>query len=408
MITATASRRSVGRGYAARSVRVRPLTAVAGRRTRPPPADRAFGALAPVRRRRRRAAAAVWAAKIYIERLKDFVDGAGAPNDLSIFLHAAGKVLHAASPYAYDADKTFAYPPFAAWLVAPLHPLSSSAAGFVWTLLSLAMVALALWLLELRDWRCYGLAFVFLFTRSSIDLGTIEPPLLLAVAAAWRWRDRPLHTAVAIGTAIVLKFPLAARSVCNYALPTRSGRRCRVRTCTALVSWQRSASRESATIPACCVISRTTVTSSYSVVAPGVRRRTCRWPRRGGRRARDARALRQPPGCFAERASAPAIAMSRLDADAGGGVCGLTVVCALLRCCSCPGPDVRRPPALVVLCLGLARGASWPGRRCAQPGSCAGRDLNSRRQSFTPTGAACGAIAHRLPSWSRIRSGTTR
>ncbi|MEN3313313.1 MAG: alpha,2-mannosyltransferase [Actinomycetota bacterium] len=151
------------------------------------------------------AGAAAWATKIYVERLKDFVDGAGAPNDLDIFLRAAGKVLHGASPFVYDGDKTFAYPPFLAWLVAPLHPLSGSAAGFVWTLLSLLMVAAALWLLELRDWRCYALVFVFPFTRSSIDLGTIEPLLLLAVAAAWRWRDRALQTAVAVGGAIVLK-----------------------------------------------------------------------------------------------------------------------------------------------------------------------------------------------------------
>src|SRR5439155_1657740 len=150
-------------------------------------------------------AAAAWAAKIYFDRLKAFVDGAGAGNDLHVFLRASGKVLDTASPYAFHADKTFAYPPFLAWLLAPFHPLSSSAAGFLWTLLSLAMVTLALWLLDLRDWRCYALAYVFLFTRSSIDLGTIEPLLLLAVAAAWHWRERALQTAGAVAIAIVLK-----------------------------------------------------------------------------------------------------------------------------------------------------------------------------------------------------------
>ena len=150
-------------------------------------------------------AAAAWAAKIYFDRLKAFVDGAGAGNDLHVFLRASGKVLDTASPYAFHADKTFAYPPFLAWLVAPFHPLSSSAAGFLWTLLSLAMVTLAMWLLDLRDWRCYALAYVFLFTRSSIDLGTIEPLLLLAVAAAWHWRERALQTAGAVAVAIVLK-----------------------------------------------------------------------------------------------------------------------------------------------------------------------------------------------------------
>lgn len=158
------------------------------------------------------AAAAVWAVKIYYDPLKRHVDGAGAPHDLDVFLRAAGKVLNGASPYAFDGDKTFAYPPFLAWLVAPLHPLSSSAAAIVWFVLSLAMVALALWLLELRDWRCYALVFVFLFTRSSIDLGTIEPLLLLTVAAAWRWRDAAWRTGSAVGAAIVLKlflWPLA-------------------------------------------------------------------------------------------------------------------------------------------------------------------------------------------------------
>ncbi len=158
------------------------------------------------------AAAAAWSVSIYYDALKAHVDGVGAPHDLEVFLRAAGKVLDAASPYAYDGDKTFAYPPFLAWLVAPLHPLSSSAAAVVWIVLSLAMVGLALWLLELRDWRCYALVYVFLFTRSSIHLGTIEPLLLLVVAVAWRWRDVAWRTAGAVGAAIVLKlflWPLA-------------------------------------------------------------------------------------------------------------------------------------------------------------------------------------------------------
>src|SRR5204863_245412 len=135
-----------------------------------------------------------------------------AQHDLAVFLRGAGDVLDGVSPYAYRADSTFAYPPFAAWLFVPLHPLSSSAAAFVWTLLSLAMVGVALWLLELRDWRCYALVGVFLCTRSAIDLGTIEPLLLLAVAAAWHWRDRAASSGVAAGLAIVLKlflWPLA-------------------------------------------------------------------------------------------------------------------------------------------------------------------------------------------------------
>jgi glycosyl transferase family 87 len=157
-------------------------------------------------------AAAVWTVKIYYDGIKAYVDGVGAQHDLAVFLQGAGDVLRGVSPYAFQGDRTFAYPPFLAYVVAPLHPLSSSTAALIWMLLSLAAVVLALWLLELRDWRCYALVGVFLFTRSAIDLGTIEPLLLLAVAAAWRWRDHLLRPAAAVGIAIVLKlflWPLA-------------------------------------------------------------------------------------------------------------------------------------------------------------------------------------------------------
>jgi hypothetical protein len=86
------------------------------------------------------------------------------------------------------------------------------AATLVWTLLSLAAVGLALWLLGVRDWRCYALTAVFPFTRSAIDLGTVAPVLLLALAAAWRCRDRLASAGAAAGVAIALKlflWPLA-------------------------------------------------------------------------------------------------------------------------------------------------------------------------------------------------------
>jgi hypothetical protein len=219
-------------------------------------------------------AAAMWAVKLYVGRFLDFIDGAGAPNDLAVFLRGAGDVLRGASPYLYEADKTFAYPPFLAWLVAPLHPLSGSAAGFVWTALSLVLVAAALWLLDLRDWRCYALAFVFLPTRSSIDLGTIEPLLLLAVAAAWHWRDRVFGAAGAVGAAIVLKlflWPLAVWLALTRRLKT-AALAVGVAVGLAFVSWAALGFDGLGHYPG--VLRRLAddeSTSSYSVVALGVR-----------------------------------------------------------------------------------------------------------------------------------------
>jgi hypothetical protein len=220
------------------------------------------------------AAAALWALKFYVDRFGKFIDGAGAPNDLAVFLRASGKVLHAASPYAYDADKTFAYPPLAAWLVAPLHPLSASAAGFIWTLLSLLMVAGALWLLELRDWRCYALAFVFLFTRSSIHLGTIEPLLLLMVAAAWRWRDDAFRAAGAVGVAVVLKlfvWPLVVWLAITRRLRA-AGLAVALAVMLAFVSWAAIGFGGLGDYPGVLRrLANDESTSSYSVVALGVR-----------------------------------------------------------------------------------------------------------------------------------------
>ena len=121
------------------------------------------------------------------------------------FSSAAGSILHGHSPYAFRADATYAYPPLVAVLAAPLHPLSAGVATLLWTLLSLAAIAAALWLLGLRDWRCYALVAVYPITRSAVDLGTIGPFLLLAVAVAWRWRDHVAAAGAAAGAAVALK-----------------------------------------------------------------------------------------------------------------------------------------------------------------------------------------------------------
>jgi hypothetical protein len=92
-----------------------------------------------------------------------------------------------------------------AYLVSPLHPLSAGTATLIWTIVSLAAVGCSLWLLGLRDWRCYALAAVFPFTRSAVDLGTVAPFLLLAVSAAWRWRARVVEPALAVSAGIALK-----------------------------------------------------------------------------------------------------------------------------------------------------------------------------------------------------------
>jgi hypothetical protein len=149
--------------------------------------------------------AALWAAQLYASKIEGHLDAGQAPHDLEVFLRGAGNVIHGTSPYFFHADQTYAYPPLLAFLAAPLHALGAGVAALVWTLLSLAAIAAARWLLGLRDWRCYALTAVYPFTRSAVDLGTVGPLLLLAVAAAWRWRDQLVQPAASVGAGIALK-----------------------------------------------------------------------------------------------------------------------------------------------------------------------------------------------------------
>lgn len=219
-------------------------------------------------------AAIGWALKSYYDIVRPYFDGVGAPHDLAVFLDAAHKVVHGVSPYVFNADSTFAYPPLIAWLLTPLLVFSGSTAAILWTLLSVGFVAAALWLLELRDWRCYAFAFVFLFTRSSIHLGTIEPLLLLAVAAGWHWRDRLVPAATAVGAAIVLKlflWPLAVWLALTRRLRA-AGLAVAVALGLALISWAATGFAGIGDYPGILRrLAHEESTSSYSVVALGVR-----------------------------------------------------------------------------------------------------------------------------------------
>ena len=118
------------------------------------------------------ALAAVWAVLVYSANLKGDV---GVGHDLDVFLTAAAKVVAGASPYAYHGDQTFAYPPLLGFLAYPFKAMGASAAAIAWPALLLVAIVVALWLLGVRDWRCYALTAVYPTTRASVDLGTIEP-----------------------------------------------------------------------------------------------------------------------------------------------------------------------------------------------------------------------------------------
>ena len=105
------------------------------------------------------------------------------------FLPAGRAILDGNSPYphslsALESHANYVYPPLAALVMAPFTWLPQALAEGIFVALSLAAPALALWLLRVRDWRCYGLVYLWPPLLGGISLGTLSP--LLALAARRR------------------------------------------------------------------------------------------------------------------------------------------------------------------------------------------------------------------------------
>jgi hypothetical protein len=111
------------------------------------------------------------------------------------------------------AQPNLIWPPLAAYLVAPLTLLPVGVADVVIVLAGLACFALALWILDVRDWRVYGAFGLWPEVVGEMRVAHLTPVLALLAALAWRNRDRRLVPGALVGLAIGIKFfvwPLVA------------------------------------------------------------------------------------------------------------------------------------------------------------------------------------------------------
>jgi alpha-1,2-mannosyltransferase len=111
----------------------------------------------------------------------------------------------AAIPDHPKALQAFVYPPPIALLALPTAALPFSAVAFVLALVDVVAAVVAVRLLGVRDWRCYGVVVGCLPLLGSARLGALSPLLLLLVALAWRARSGRAGTAVAVAAAVVVK-----------------------------------------------------------------------------------------------------------------------------------------------------------------------------------------------------------
>jgi len=94
-----------------------------------------------------------------------------------------------------------------------------------------ALFVASLRIFGVRDWRCYGVALVWLPTLSAVQTANLSLPLLFALALTWRYRDGA-RGAVALGAAVAAKVILWPLAV--WLLATRRLRRAAEATATAV------------------------------------------------------------------------------------------------------------------------------------------------------------------------------
>jgi hypothetical protein len=131
--------------------------------------------------------------------------------DFHAFWGAGHDILHGRSPYppASSAvlahEDSFVYPAPAAIVMIPFTALPFRVSGTIFALLLLASIPLALRIVGVRDWRCYGIALLAAPMDDAISVDAVTPLLVLGLALLWRYRDRLWPAACAVAFVIVLK-----------------------------------------------------------------------------------------------------------------------------------------------------------------------------------------------------------
>ena len=131
--------------------------------------------------------------------------------DFTIFRDASRAVLHGRSPYvavephALAQNDKFVYPPVAGLFFAPFALMPLEAARVLMLVTVTLSLVVALHLLGVTDWRCYGLALLTAPFADALSIGALTPFLLVGAALTWRYRDRPLVAALACAATAVSK-----------------------------------------------------------------------------------------------------------------------------------------------------------------------------------------------------------
>jgi hypothetical protein len=148
------------------------------------------------------------------------------------------RVIDGLSPYDRDWQNLaggvgFPYPASAALCFVPFALFPHGAADYMIALLDIGALMAALRVLSVRDWRVYGTVLLWAPVVSGWQTANITLLLILAIALAWRHRDRPVVAGALIGVAISTK--LVAWPIAIFLIATKRYRACAWAVVTGLV-----------------------------------------------------------------------------------------------------------------------------------------------------------------------------
>ena len=128
------------------------------------------------------------------------------------YLPAAEAVLDGTSPYppdpnapALDVRSVYAYPPQLAVFLAPLAVLPVDVAVVLAFLASLAALMAAIYLVGVRDIRCFAVVPIWASSWNALEMANLSAALALLLALVWRYRSHFVPLAAALGTMVALK-----------------------------------------------------------------------------------------------------------------------------------------------------------------------------------------------------------
>lgn len=126
------------------------------------------------------------------------------------------------TPDAYLQDRQNLVWPIAAVLpVVPLTLVGPDVADWVAALFTIATLFAALFVLDVRDWRVYGVTLLWPSVVDTYQTANASLPIALLVALMWRFRRQSALAGVALGYAIAVKFFVWPVAVWLFAIGKR-------------------------------------------------------------------------------------------------------------------------------------------------------------------------------------------